>query len=650
MASFIGQLGVPRIDRHVFRAADDAALWNQIYAPAPEPAVAAQPSIYNQVFAPAPAVVQPVQSYVQPAQTYVPQVQTYAPQMTQAGVVQPTQYRAPASAWFQQGASPSALQSMPGYGFQAPGTYDFLAPSAPAAAEAETKPAPVVAVASPTEGLTDFSQPVLAEDQSSGQQFVKAYEPSAAAAQPASEIVPVGVNPDGTPSFSLADSDSALNLEFPDRKASASQLADARARQNDLAKQIDELNLSDKSAPERDAAVGELKLKLDALNMTLPALEEKNKAVTGSGAALMRLRAVSPAATAAVDANAASQAGDAAVAARGLKPTVEALNSQFESRVVGLQKDPVAAASVAEALSGIRLAGDKAVQSGSAEAIAAYEDTWRKAAATLENTTQTTMERVSNGQFHLVFTGEGGKATALDVAALEWGDKYLDGEAGLAAPGLKQQVKGTLVVAKAQLASDKAAKDPMTELINSTDAKFASLSKGMNESEAALAEMRAQALPIRIQYKMDAEALIANEADPAKVKEGMSLLGERFNSQMDGVVAKVRATEIKSGNPFINKTYGGSEYNWESIMAAGGLALALFAPLERSLYQRRAEKREDKQWQREKDWQLQQAEVMHNYRMEEQQAALEAQMAIAETNAAGSAKGRPSGVSVAQFA
>ena len=65
MPSFIGQIGFTRIGPRLLHAADDAALWGQIY-PESSPAPAAQPQIYDQVF------TQPVPVYSQP-QTVQPQ-------------------------------------------------------------------------------------------------------------------------------------------------------------------------------------------------------------------------------------------------------------------------------------------------------------------------------------------------------------------------------------------------------------------------------------------------------------------------------------------------------------------------------------------------------------------------------------------------
>ena len=92
---------------------------------------------------------------------------------------------------------------------------------------------------------------------------------------------------------------------------------------------------------------------------------------------------------------------------------------------------------------------------------------------------------------------------------------------------------------------------------------------------------------------------------------------------------------------------GNSGANWTNIMGAGALSLALAAPFENAYERRRAEKRADKQWEREKDFQLELLGKQHEYSME----ALNAQLASQETVAATeSARGTPSGVNVAQFA
>ena len=63
--------------------------------------------------------------------------------------------------------------------------------------------------------------------------------------------------------------------------------------------------------------------------------------------------------------------------------------------------------------------------------------------------------------------------------------------------------------------------------------------------------------------------------------------------------------------------WGDSGYDWGNIMAVGGLALALYGPIERRQSERRAERRADKQWEKEKDWWKERAEIEQGYRLEQ---------------------------------
>ena len=233
--------------------------------------------------------------------------------------------------------------------------------------------------------------------------------------------------------------------------------------------------------------------------------------------------------------------------------------------------------------------------------------------------------------------------TQRDVERIQAGLSFMD-EKGISAalPGARTELAARLENANDDVAVANGTASEATALALSADATIAEKVKGWEMAAAGEAAVKRQLPPARAIFKTRIDGI--NEAGlVGKAKaDAIAAAAVEYNNAIDAAIDMVGRTQVKSNNPFKDRTYAGSEWNWEGIMAGAGLALALYAPFERRESERRAERRADRQWEKEKEWWKERAEIEQGYRME----ALNAQLESAEAT---SGKGRPSGVQVAQF-
>ena len=236
-----------------------------------------------------------------------------------------------------------------------------------------------------------------------------------------------------------------------------------------------------------------------------------------------------------------------------------------------------------------------------------------------------------------------GGYTQRDVERIQAGLSFMD-EKGISAalPGVRTELAARLENAKDDVAVANGTASEATELALIADASIADKTSGWEMAEEGAAAVRRQLAPARAAFKTRIDAVKEAGLTGPERKNAIAAAVSEYNDQISATVAAVGATEVKGNNPFKNRTYAGSEWNWEGIMAGAGLSLALYAPFERRESERRAERRADRQWEKEKEWWKERAEIEQGYRME----ALNAQLESAEAT---SGKGRPSGVQVAAF-
>jgi len=166
--------------------------------------------------------------------------------------------------------------------------------------------------------------------------------------------------------------------------------------------------------------------------------------------------------------------------------------------------------------------------------------------------------------------------------------------------------------------------DDATKLLSEYDVGLrASVSKWAHGDEA-LEVAEAQLTPLRSNFKLQVEAIKASGKTPAQQKAAIAEAATQYNSAARAVLSQIGRSERPSNNPFRRSTYAADSWNWEGIMAAGGLALALYGPFERRESERRArryaERQDDKQWERLKE----QMALQNDYRLQQIGAAGEA--------------------------
>ena len=149
------------------------------------------------------------------------------------------------------------------------------------------------------------------------------------------------------------------------------------------------------------------------------------------------------------------------------------------------------------------------------------------------------------------------------------------------------------------------------------------------EAEALLDQMSLTAVSA---YKTKVDGILASGKTQAQIKIELANAATDLDAQLKSTVAQIQNMPVKTGNPFMKATYGSRDWDWAAVMQAGGLALALYSPIERRQSERRAERRADKQWEKEKDWWKERAEIEQGYRLEQ----IDAMAAAEEASSGGS--------------
>lgn len=215
-------------------------------------------------------------------------------------------------------------------------------------------------------------------------------------------------------------------------------------------------------------------------------------------------------------------------------------------------------------------------------------------------------------------SGSGGIFSESDLARIERGIDYVK-EHGLAEafPTVLASLEGRKTRAEDAISVANGTAGDATKLLSEYDVGLrASVSKWAHGDEA-LEVAEAQLTPLRSNFKLQVEAIKASGKTPAQQKADIAEAATQYNSAARAVLSQVGRSERPSNNPFRRSTYAADSWNWEGVMAAGGLALALYGPFERRESERRAEKRYDKQWEKEKEWQREQMALTHGYRLEQ---------------------------------
>ena len=215
-------------------------------------------------------------------------------------------------------------------------------------------------------------------------------------------------------------------------------------------------------------------------------------------------------------------------------------------------------------------------------------------------------------------SGPGGIFSESDLARIERGITYVE-KHGLAEafPTVLASLEGRKTRAEDAISVANGTAGDATKLLSEYDVGLrASVSKWAHGDEA-LEVAEAQLTPLRSNFKLQVEAIKASGKTPAQQKADIAEAATQYNSAARAVLSQVGRSERPSNNPFRRSTYAADSWNWEGVMAAGGLALALYGPFERRESERRAEKRYDKQWEKEKEWQREQMALTHGYRLEQ---------------------------------
>ena len=222
-------------------------------------------------------------------------------------------------------------------------------------------------------------------------------------------------------------------------------------------------------------------------------------------------------------------------------------------------------------------------------------------------------------------SGPGGIFSESDLARIERGIDYVK-EHGLAEafPTVLASLEGRKTRAEDAISVANGTADDATKLLSEYDVGLrASVSKWAHGDEA-LEVAEAQLTPLRSNFKLQVEAIKASGKTPAQQKAAIAEAATQYNSAARAVLSQIGRSERPSNNPFRRSTYAADSWNWEGIMTAGGLALALYGPFERRESERRArryaEKQDDKQWERLKE----QMALQNDYRLQQIGAAGEA--------------------------
>lgn len=601
MSTFIGNIGVPRIDRHIRYNYDDvdAALdsffgssnpvpaapqQNFIPPPAPTvgplvsnapPPVAATPQQFQQPFI-APAVSQPWSQPVLPAQFSLRMpVPSYAtlPQMGTDIFGAPPQAAAPA-------VEPSATEAA---GLAIP---------------------PVATPELPAPAVTAFALTPDEEQARAAWQLTLALERLDERRAPPPSATPSAPEVPAAPT--VLDRIGALNL----KGAAADAISPGTDAEAELARI--QTSIRDLGARPSDPAEG---LSYDS-NRTMLQQEEARflKVISGRRAFETAVNSGMQTYPELLDAVSAGQ--DLTVV--GL---IDAVRASLQERFAPLMATPGLAEQAQAALSDFDVRAGSAIKepSGVGSLFSGYGSALSAGARAIEThlADELGVPRTPSGP--------GGIFSESDLARIERGIDYVK-EHGLAEafPTVLASLEGRKTRAEDAISVANGTAGDATKLLSEYDVGLrASVSKWAHGDEA-LEVAEAQLTPLRSNFKLQVEAIKANGKTPAQQKADIAEAAAQYNSAARAVLSQVGRSERPSNNPFRRSTYAADSWNWEGIMAAGGLALALYGPFERRESERRAMKYADRkdaeQWERQKEL----LALQHGYRMDQIGAAGEA--------------------------
>ena len=608
MSTFIGNIGVPRIDRHIRYDYDVGAALDSFFGSS-NPVPAAVP---QQNFIPPPAPT------VGPLVSNAPPPVAVTPQQFQQPFIAP----AVSQPWSQPvlPAQFSLQTPVPGYATpQQMGMDIFGAPPPPqAAATVETPPVPGVAVqpaaalniAAPVESVDAYvftptpseRQSIAAWNQTLALERLdqaRAPLPAAAPAAPAEEepAAPTALDRIG-----------ALNLKGVAADA-ISPGTDAEAELATVRNSLREHSLIPRPADPADG------LAYDSQRTAFKREEERLLGVVrGRRSFEIAVNSGLQTYPELLDALPADQE----LTVVGL---VDAARAALQERFEPLMAIPGLSMAVQEALSVFDVSAGSAIKepSGVGSLFNGYGAALTAGAAAIEThlADELGVPRTPSGP--------GGIFSESDLARIERGIDYVK-EHGLAEafPTVLASLEGRKTRAEDAISVANGTADDATKLLSEYDVGLrASVSKWAHGDEA-LEVAEAQLTPLRSNFKLQVEAIKASGKTPAQQKAAIAEAATQYNSAARAVLSQIGRSERPSNNPFRRSTYAADSWNWEGIMAAGGLALALYGPFERRESERRArkyaERQDDKQWERLKE----QMALQNDYRLQQISAAGEA--------------------------
>ena len=638
MTIAIGHLGIKRGGVRAFFDADTGAdLWGQIYPQQPAPA---QTPVYDRVFAQTPTFT-PTQAPVIQTQPFVPAVQ---PQIR----VQP-QITMPNTALGMANASPNFITTpTPFMSPTAPTLFQdsFSAPATRQQSVMDTpaQEAPQI-VAAPHTDITNFSKSVVppvgvpgAPGTLSGEVDATSFVPQPAAPYAAGHrfaSVDTGALGDTVATGATTEDGSpATEVKPPtvDERIDALKISDIanaaispdknQAQLLALQKSIADLG----PAPTDPAKLLEHNATLGSLKTQIKEIED---AIGGRAKFEVAFRTnlrLYPELLAAVES--AGEKTPTAIA--------ESMGTALQDRLAPAMKIPglIDAATTAQS-NFSSVAGTFVANPGTAESLfKSYNDAVSATAKSVETHLADSLGVPTTP------TGPGGVFSQSDLNRIETGIGYMK-ENGLdsAFPSVMASLEARKTRAADAVAVSNGTASVATKMLSefevAHDALYSKFAHGEEAKEAAEAGI----VPLRTNFKLQVEAIKASGKTEAQQKADIAAAALDFDRGARSVIAQIGRTERPSNNPLRNSTYASDGWNWEGIMAAGGLALALYAPFERRQAQRDAEAREDELWEKQKAWQREMMALQNDYRLQQIEAAGEAS----------SGKGTPSGTQVARF-